>query len=79
MFFVIANLALIDPMYQFSLSYFKRLFVLVIENTEKVDDVIQRVDDLIVKITETIYFNVCRGLFNDHKKIFSFLCAGAIF
>jgi len=26
-----------------------------------------------------MYLNVCRGLFNDHKTIFSFLLASAIF
>lgn len=78
LFFVIANLALIDPMYQFSLSYFKRLFVLVIEQLEKKEDVEERVADLIQEITEIIFLNVCRGLFNDHKKIFSFLVTAAI-
>ncbi len=27
LYFVISDLALIDPMYQFSLSYFKKLFL----------------------------------------------------
>ena len=78
LFFVIADLALIDPMYQFSLSYFKRLFSLVIETAEKSSDVVRRVEILIDSSTITIFLNVCRGLFNDHKKIFSFLVATSI-
>lgn len=78
MFFVIADLALIDPMYQFSLTYFKRLFSIVIDNAEKSDEILKRVKILIDQITIIIYLNVCRGLFNDHKKIFSFLVASAI-
>lgn len=34
-------------MYQFSLGYFKRLFILVIEGTEKSDDILVRVENLI--------------------------------
>jgi len=33
LYFVISDLALIDPMYQFSLSYFKKLFSNGIETT----------------------------------------------
>jgi dynein heavy chain len=35
LYFVIADLSLIDPMYQFSLNYFSRLFNIVIENSPK--------------------------------------------
>jgi dynein heavy chain len=73
LYFVIADFALVDPMYQFSLNYFKRLFRLVIESSEKSEDLGQRITILLNSITETIYLNVCRGLFNAHKRIFSFL------
>ena len=77
-YFVIADLSLIDPMYQFSLTYFTKLFNSVIENTAKNDNLSQRITILINNITETIYINVCRGLFNIHKKIFSFLLSAQI-
>lgn len=51
---------------------------MVIENTEKNEEIEERVKDLINQITEIIFLNVCRGLFNDHKKIFSFLVTAAI-
>ena len=78
LYFVVADLSLIDPMYQFSLFYFARLFNTVIQNLEKVNDPNQRINMLMTAITETIYTNVCRGLFNDHKRIFSFLVASQI-
>ncbi|EGR30170.1 hypothetical protein IMG5_139330 [Ichthyophthirius multifiliis] len=78
LYFVIADLALIDPMYQFSLAYFSRLFSLIIENSEKANDINVRVDILIKTITQTIFLNVCRGLFNDHKRIFSFMVSSTI-
>lgn len=78
LYFVIADLPLIDPMYQFSLLYFSRLFNQIIETSEKSDDIDKRVQILLTAITEIIYLNVCRGLFNDHKKIFSFLVSSSI-
>lgn len=78
LYFVIADLALIDPMYQFSLSYFNRLFNTVIDTSPKSDDFDERINILMNAITETIYLNVCRGLFNTHKQLFSFLVSSAI-
>lgn len=78
LFFVIADLALIDPMYQFSLAYFSRLYNAIILAAEKSDDIASRIVLLITAITSTIFFNICRGLFNDHKRIFSFLVAATI-
>jgi len=37
LYFVIADLAGIDPMYQYSLNYVKKLFNMAIENSEKSD------------------------------------------
>jgi dynein heavy chain len=37
-----------------------------------------RINILIRNITETIFENICRGLFNNHKRIFSFLLAAKI-
>jgi dynein heavy chain len=42
LYFVISDLALIDPMYQFSLTYFKKLFLTAIENSEVSDQLERR-------------------------------------
>jgi dynein heavy chain, axonemal len=73
LYFVIADLAGIDPMYQYSLSYIKRLFNSAIEKSPKSADLEKRLDILIDNITRMIYTNVSRGLFEAHKIIFSFL------
>ena len=73
LYFVIADLSEIDPMYQYSLSYFTKLFNQVIDNSKKSKDIHERIQILLNSITEYIYINVCRGLFNAHKLIFSFL------
>jgi dynein heavy chain len=75
LYFVIADLAMIDPMYQYSLSYFTRLFSLIIETSKKSDIFEERLSILLTSITKIIYSNICRGLFNAHKLIFSFLIA----
>ena len=62
MYFVMADLALIDPMYQYSLGYFKKLFNLCIEKSEKAEDTELRVKNINRYSLETIYTNVCRGL-----------------
>ena len=78
LFFVIKDLSIIDPMYQYSLQYVKALFNRAIVNAEPSEDIPKRLLNLIFSITRVVFTNVCRGLFEDHKLIFSFLIATAI-
>jgi len=78
LYFVIADLSGIDPMYQYSLVYVKRLFNSAIEKSEKQEDLARRLEILINNITRTLYTNVSRGLFEAHKIIFSFLITTSI-
>lgn len=78
LYFVIADLAGIDPMYQYSLGYIKRLFNQAIEKSQKSKDLEQRLAILIDNITALLYTNVSRGLFEAHKIIFSFLIITSI-
>ncbi|KAJ8737207.1 hypothetical protein PYW07_000478 [Mythimna separata] len=79
MYFAVAQLADIDPMYQFSLKYFNQIFNLVIEKSEKSDVLEVRLDILRREITLSVYRNVSRGLFERHKLVFSFLLNMAIY
>lgn len=80
LFFVVSSLSEIDPMYQFSLSYFSSVFCSVIEdeNHKKSENVENRLKFLIAQETYAIFTNVSRGLFESHKLIFSFQLATAI-
>lgn len=78
LYFVITDLAIIDPMYQYSLSYVKKLFNDAIKDSRKVDELDERINILITSITKSIYNNICRGLFENHKMIFSFLICTSI-
>lgn len=78
LYFVIADLAGIDPMYQYSLGYVKRLFNASIERSDPRDTLEERLDLLIDNITRDLYTNVSRGLFEAHKNIYSFLICTSI-
>ena len=78
LYFVMSDLALIDPMYQYSLSYFKRLFELCIDQSEKSDDLTTRLSNLMEFMTSSVFMNVCRGLFESHKLLYSFLICSEI-
>lgn len=76
MYFVVADMAEIDPMYQFSLKYFKQLFNATIQTSQKSSDLQERLQILLSKTTADVYRNVARGLFEKDKLVFSFmLCA----
>lgn len=73
MYFVIASLSEIDPMYQYSLKYFKQLFNTTIESSQKSEDLDKRLEILLEQTLLTAYMNISRGLFEQHKLIYSFM------
>ena len=72
LYFVIAALANIDPMYQYSLQYYQSLYQMRLEKSEKSDDLKKRLNILIDDITKSVFINICRGLFGRHKLLFAF-------
>ena len=75
LYFVVASMSKIDPMYQFSLEYFKKIFIQSIMYKQEglKQTIVERVKFLVKKITEDIFKNIKRGIFESHKTIFSFL------
>ena len=79
LFFCISDLANIEPMYQYSLTWFINLFIQSIANSPKSTDLQERIRILNDHFTLSIYKNVCRSLFEKDKLLFSFLlCIGVL-
>jgi dynein heavy chain, axonemal len=77
-YFAVADLALVSPMYQWSLALFARMFKQCIEASGASDDVATRLGLLCAYTTEHVFRAVSRGLFEEHKGLFSFLLAASI-
>jgi len=65
-------------MYQYSLDFFIKIFKVRLDKAKNPPDANERIAVLIEDITENFYLNICRGLFEKDKLLFSFMIAAKI-
>ncbi|NXL59531.1 DYH17 protein, partial [Chordeiles acutipennis] len=70
LYFILSDLNKINPIYQFSLKAFNRVFEKAIQHTAPADDIKQRVTNLTDEITYSVYTYTAQGLFERDKLIF---------
>ncbi|KAK3571583.1 hypothetical protein QTP86_014552, partial [Hemibagrus guttatus] len=73
LFFCISELANIEPMYQYSLTWFISLYLQSIAQSVPSEDLSTRIANILGHFTGSIYNNVCRSLFEKDKMLFALL------
>jgi dynein heavy chain len=71
LFFLIAEMTLVNSMYNTSLSVFLRLFDLAMDRSEKSPITSKRIDNVIQYATYSIFRFISRGLFSNHKVLYT--------
>jgi dynein heavy chain len=79
LFFVLNDIEVIDPMYQFALDAYKQLYDLSITKSLKSNVLATRIENINDYHTYAVYGMTCRGLFEKDKLLFSFHLNAKIF
>ena len=72
LFFVLSDMSVINPMYQYSLMAFLEVFNISLKRSLPDSLLNKRLRNIIDTLTQNIYAYACTGLFEIHKLLFSF-------
>ncbi len=74
LFFTVADLSNIEPVYQYSLNWYKDIFNMTILHTQNtIAEKPKRLEPLKLNFTEFLYNKICMSLFEKDKLVFSFI------
>jgi len=71
LFFCVGDLGNVDPMYQYSLGWFKNTFLSSIVQSQRADTVLERMRYINDHFTYNLWDNICRGIMEKDKLLFT--------
>lgn len=77
-YFLIAEFAVVNCMYQTSLAQFNQLYEMSIDKSDRANMPSKRIHNIIEFMTYEIYLYIQRGLFERHKIIFALMLTNKI-
>lgn len=76
LFFVLADMATVNSMYQYSLISYVKVFSYSLKKALPDPTLKQRLHNIVITLTKNVYDYGCTGIFERHKLLFSFqICA----
>lgn len=75
LFFVLSDMAIVNPMYQYSLSAYLGVFVGSLRRADPDIILHKRLTNILKTLTKSVYDYGCTGIFEKHKLLYSFQIA----
>ncbi|XP_055618804.1 dynein axonemal heavy chain 10 isoform X2 [Toxorhynchites rutilus septentrionalis] len=72
LYFVLSEMSVVNPMYQYSLGSYLEVFVYSLRKAVPDNILAKRLDNIIITLTRNVYEYGCIGFFEKHKLLFSF-------
>ncbi|XP_062558011.1 dynein axonemal heavy chain 10 isoform X2 [Armigeres subalbatus] len=72
LYFVLSEMSVVNPMYQYSLSSYLKVFIYSLRKAVPDNILAKRLKNIIITLTRKVYEYGCIGFFEKHKLLFSF-------